>query len=231
MLFRSVAITRAKDALIVSGSEGSGRSGSWYEKVRAALLPPESASAGGDDMSVAVTDGDDMTVAKIITAETEGKAEGPAAQEGGHVDPRLSGPLPTGQRLPVITGRGARYGTRFHALMDRLTAGAPLERAAAQRELGIAEREFGAMWEQAQRVLSAPGLARFFDPSRYKRAMNEVSYMVETGEVRRIDRLVEFEDEMWVLDYKTGDVRTADPALLAEYRAQLAEYCAAVSRL
>src|SRR6185295_12295227 len=33
-----VAMTRAKQALIVSGSEGKGRAGSWYEKVRVAVL-------------------------------------------------------------------------------------------------------------------------------------------------------------------------------------------------
>ena len=87
------------------------------------------------------------------------------------------------------------------------------------------------MWEQAQRVLSSPALARFFDPSQYKRAANEVSYVIETGEVRRIDRLVEFEDEMWVLDYKTGNAGATDLTLMEEYRAQLADYCAAIRRL
>jgi ATP-dependent helicase/nuclease subunit A len=55
--------------------------------------------------------------------------------------------------------------------------------------------------------------------------------MIETGEVRRVDRLVEFDDEMWVLDYKTGDSRSVDPLLLEQYRAQVAEYCAAMRRL
>ena len=44
-------------------------------------------------------------------------------------------------------------------------------------------------------------------------------YVNARGELKRIDRLVEFDDEVWVLDYKTGD--SADPA---PYRAQLAEY-------
>jgi ATP-dependent helicase/nuclease subunit A len=87
------------------------------------------------------------------------------------------------------------------------------------------------LWEQAQRVLAAPGLVRFFDPAQFKRAANEVSYMIETGEVRRIDRLVEFEDEMWVLDYKTGDARSVEPLLLEQYRGQVLEYCAAMRRL
>jgi ATP-dependent helicase/nuclease subunit A len=114
--------------------------------------------------------------------------------------------------------------------MERLTGSVPAGRDVVQRELGLSEREFAPLWDQAQRLLAAPDLARFFDPAQFKRAANEVSYMIETGEVRRIDRLVEFEDEMWVLDYKTGDAKSAGP-LLDEYRTQVADYCAAMRRL
>jgi ATP-dependent helicase/nuclease subunit A len=226
-----VAMTRAQQALIVSGSDGKGRSGSWYEKVRRAIIPPGGATAGEDDMSVAVVHGDDLAGAKAAGESAEAKAAPRAAEEGQRVNPRLNGPLPTGERLPAVTGRGARYGTQFHALMDRLTAGVPAGRAAVQRDLGLAEHDFAPMWAQAQRILAAPELTRFFDPSQYKRAANEVSYMIETGEVRRIDRLVEFDEEMWVLDYKTGDPNTIDPTLMEQYRGQLAEYCAAMRRL
>jgi ATP-dependent helicase/nuclease subunit A len=112
--------------------------------------------------------------------------------------------------------------------MERMTAGAPADRAAVQRALGLPEREFGPMWEQASRVLAAPELARFFDPKRYTRAVNEIAYVGEDGDVRRIDRLVELDDALWVLDYKTGDSAAIDPELLAQYRAQLMEYRAAM---
>jgi ATP-dependent exoDNAse (exonuclease V) beta subunit len=36
---------------------------------------------------------------------------------------------------------------------------------------------------------------------------------------------------LWVLDYKTGDARSVEPALLEQYRAQVAEYCSAMRRL
>jgi ATP-dependent helicase/nuclease subunit A len=55
-----------------------------------------------------------------------------------------------------------------------------------------------------------------------------VSYITETGQVRRIDRLVEFDDAVWVLDYKTGTAKAADRVLLEQYRAQVAEYRAAM---
>ena len=77
-------------------------------------------------------------------------------------------------------------------------------------------------------VLKSPALARFFDPRQFLRAQNEVSYTTGSGDVRRIDRLVEFEDAVWVLDYKTGNEEAAGAALIEEYRAQIAEYCAAM---
>jgi ATP-dependent helicase/nuclease subunit A len=111
--------------------------------------------------------------------------------------------------------------------MERLTGSVSAERAAVRRALGLTERAFAPMWEQAQRVLAAPALARFFDPSRHVRALNEVPYVTANGEVRRIDRLVEFTDEVWVLDYKSGGP-PADAALAQAYREQLVEYRSAM---
>jgi ATP-dependent helicase/nuclease subunit A len=44
-------------------------------------------------------------------------------------------------------------------------------------------------------------------------------YVNAAGELKRIDRLVEFDDEVWVLDYKLRD--SANAAL---YHTQLQEY-------
>ena len=75
------------------------------------------------------------------------------------------------------------------------------------------------LWQQAQALLADASLQRFFDPRHYLVANNEMPYVNARGETRRIDRLVEFGDEVWVLDYKLGE--SGDPA---PYRAQLAEY-------
>jgi ATP-dependent helicase/nuclease subunit A len=225
-----VAMTRAQQALIVSGSEARGQ-GSWYEKVRAAVCAAEGAAAGEDDMSAAVIHGDDLAGPRAVGGRVGVRADPGGADEARRADPRLGSPFPTGARSALLARRAVRYGTQFHALMERLTGGAPVGREAVLRDSGLSEREFAPLWEQAQRVLAAPGLARFFDPAQFKRAANEVSYMIETGEVRRIDRLVEFEDAMWVLDYKTGDARSVDPLLLEQYRGQVLEYCTAMRRL
>ena len=207
-----VAMTRAQQALIVSGCEGRGRAGSWYEKVRAAV---RGAVTDADDMSAVACIGDDLA-GGVADARPERE---PVADDV--FDPRLSVPVPTGERRQLPSGRGLDYGVRFHALMERLTASAPAGRDEIERELGLPGREFSAMWDQAQRVMSAH--ARFFDARQLRDAVNEVSYVNASGEVRRIDRLVECEDAVWVLDYKTGEPN-ADAALLAQYRSQLAEY-------
>jgi len=216
-----VAMTRAQQVLIVSGSEGRGQKGSWHDKVRAAAL----AAPGAVEKDGAVTLGDDLAGAKA--AQTK-KAAGAKAAE--RADPRLNAPLPTGERREALTGHGLSYGMHFHALMDRLSVGVPIERAALARALGLAEREFAPMWEQAQRVLASPALNRFFDAKQFKRAANEVSYVTEKGDVRRIDRLVDLDDAVWVLDYKTGETKSTSDELLTQYRAQVAEYCTAIGK-
>ena len=54
-------------------------------------------------------------------------------------------------------------------------------------------------------------------------ACNEMPYVNAQGELKRIDRLVEFDGEVWVLDYKLGDSEDAP-----RYRAQMQEYRAAM---
>ena len=46
------------------------------------------------------------------------------------------------------------------------------------------------------------------------------------GVLRRIDRLVEFDDAIWVLDYKSSG---SDTLRLGEYREQVSAYCQAVA--
>jgi ATP-dependent helicase/nuclease subunit A len=89
------------------------------------------------------------------------------------------------------------------------------------------------LWKDAATLLEAPHLRRFFDPTCYLNAYNELPYASGAGEMRRIDRLVEFADEVWILDYKTGErVAAADLARrAAPYRAQMQSYRDAVRQV
>ena len=93
-----------------------------------------------------------------------------------------------------------------------------------RRELGLSEREFAPLWKQAQGLLTNAALSRFFDPRQFVAAANEVPLVLRSGEQRRIDRLVELEDEAWVIDYKTGSLKGTDEITLREYQTQVTEY-------
>jgi ATP-dependent helicase/nuclease subunit A len=98
-----------------------------------------------------------------------------------------------------------------------------IRRAELQQCLAIPAEEIESLWQQAQHLLTSPQLARFFDAQQYLSACNEMPYINAKGELKRIDRLVEFDEEVWVLDYKLGDSEDA-----ARYRAQMHEYRAAM---
>jgi ATP-dependent helicase/nuclease subunit A len=194
-----VAMTRAKQVLLVSGS-GALIVDTWYERIANAhtgqaenLLLSEPVAALGRERATAAL----------------------------HIDSRLTQLLPTGTRKPVMTAP-QRRGIWLHSLMQHLaptTIVVTLEKDALQHRLNIPADEIEILWQQAQHLLTAPPLARYFDPQQYRNACNEMPYVNAKGELKRIDRLVEFDDEVWVLDYKLSD--SADES---RHQAQMQEY-------
>lgn len=197
-----VAITRAKQALLVSGNGRSAEAElkknelSWYDRIAQLQAPADNPLLGA---------------AGAIDTGTKAASV--------PVDAALQRPLPTGQRAPSMTLE-QRRGTWLHALLQHLSvAGAIADEAAMQSQCGIPADEMDALWQQAQQLMAQPHLQRFFDAALYRSAHNEMPYVNAQGELKRIDRLVEFDTEVWVLDYKTG--ASHDPA---PYRAQMNEY-------
>jgi ATP-dependent helicase/nuclease subunit A len=145
--------------------------------------------------------------------------------------------MPTGTRKAVMTD-AQRRGIWLHALLQHLTTPSPLtplpqagegsasarervsiQKANLQQRLNIPASEIETLWQQAQHLLTSPPLARFFDAQQYHSASNEMPYVNAAGELKRIDRLVEFDNEVWVLDYKLGASEEA-----ARHQAQMQEY-------
>ena len=212
-----VAMTRARQLLVVSGAETRSKGMTWYARVQAGVL-----AAGGRTLA----DGRVLygALPEADTYPVEGSSVSPDAVPG-----TLITRLAIGVREDDTGNTGTRYGVAFHRVMEKLTTGAPLDDA-LRRTLGLRPAEWTALVEQAHQLVARPDLQRYFDATRYGRATNEVPYADATGAVRRIDRLVEFDDEVWVLDYKTGSSDL--PATLAEaYREQLGAYCAAAATL
>ncbi|HEY4698201.1 MAG TPA: UvrD-helicase domain-containing protein [Gallionella sp.] len=216
-----VAMTRAQQALIVGGNskgedkEEKKKSPSWYDRIATVV-------------------GEQLNPLHVVTPRPqagEGQGRGEEAE--------LPAILPTGKRAARNTEQQQR-GIWLHALLQHLAPPSPLtgfaplaalspqagegsaaarEREALRQILAIPSAEIDSLWQQAQRLLTSPQLARFFDARQYRSACNEMPYVNAAGELKRIDRLVEFDDEVWVLDYKLGDSED-----VARHQAQMQEY-------
>ena len=221
-----VAMTRAQQALIVSGCDSPTVGRSWYQRIRSAVATRLGESAADTDRPL--TYGDDLTA-------SAGGGPAPVASREKMQTPLAPDPpavLPTGSRRESLANPGQAYGETFHAVMDFASRLPAITEEALMARLGITRPDAGHYLEQARRLMSAPALRRFFDESQYLRAFNELSLALDDGKLRRLDRVVEFEREAWVLDYKTGRRESLDgSALEAEYRAQVTEYCAALRQV
>lgn len=137
--------------------------------------------------------------------------------------------------LPATTASGTEpftdaidEGIALHTLLERITHN-------AQWPIILPDAETVAYWlqcsltlaelvcERAETILSRPELERFFNPAYFCAAHNELDVMTAAG-LLRIDRLVVFDRDVWILDYK----RNVLDIERAAYAAQLAGYRRAV---
>ncbi|MBI4809493.1 MAG: UvrD-helicase domain-containing protein [Nitrosomonadales bacterium] len=224
-----VAMTRAQQALIVSGNQGARETKqvTWYARIGAVVTEQSNRllAVSPDGTTSHSTKPASGQVAGYRPQAGEGQGRGLEFKET-----ELPAILPTGKRAARNTTQQQR-GIWLHALLQHLTVlysprplgEGPGVREILQQRLAIPAEEIESLWQQAQNLLTSPQLARFFDTKQYRAASNEMPYVNAEGELKRIDRLVEFDDEVWVLDYKLGDSEDA-----GRYRAQMQEYQAAM---
>jgi ATP-dependent helicase/nuclease subunit A len=192
-----VALTRAAQGLIVSGDANKN---DWLARVGAAWqnlgLPADLPTAAAE---------------ATATAAVPARIDAPAV----------------GQRVtPPSAHPAAASGELFHACLEHhAPPGTPRDLPGLAARLGL-EAELKSTEAAARALLARPHLARFFEPAQYRRAHNEWSLLDDSGRLQRLDRVVEFDDAVWLIDYKTGDdSRNLSDAQLAErHRAQLAGY-------
>jgi len=212
-----VAMTRAKQALLVSGN-GAQIEDMWYQRI-AAVLVETTANPLAQRVADAAMPHD------IQPCDPAASVFSPQSYV---VDSRLCQAFPVGTRKPVMN-EAQRYGIWLHGLMEHLPGSAEIDdvlKGALQRKLNIPSGRMDALWQHALDLLNAPALKRFFDARQHLAASNELAYVNADGQLRRIDRLVEFEEEVWVLDYKTGENTTSQT-----YSLQLEEYRAAMQTI
>jgi ATP-dependent helicase/nuclease subunit A len=206
-----VAMTRARQVLMVSGVT-SRRSGGWHQLISAGLA--DNADGG------LIVHGDALTQ-RPVTAPVEVPVQGsitlPAAIQQAY---------PVGQRKVSDETSATQYGNLVHAL---LAAIAPPQICTDEglRVSFSGQLEFESALRCVRDIVQQPQLRRFFNPKQYQSSHNEYAYLRADGSTHRIDRLVVFEDEVWVLDYKTDQQISANE-LISRHREQLAEYRSAM---
>jgi ATP-dependent helicase/nuclease subunit A len=206
-----VAATRARDLLIISGvagKRGAGADGvvegSWYDRLGAApVMTPQASGLPG-------LPGCEQEFSLALFA--------PQAMPG------AAPPEPE----PEFSTAAIDEGIALHALLERLTdSGAwPVQIPDAgtiARWLGCGISLAGVVQAQAGAILTRPGLQRYFDPALYRAARNEMDVIAD-GRLLRLDRVVIFDDEVWILDYKRAFLEVERPG----YEGQLAQYRSAM---
>jgi ATP-dependent helicase/nuclease subunit A len=131
----------------------------------------------------------------------------PPAMPAPPADRSASEPTGVGARRPADPPEAA-FGTLLHAWLEHRTGGMDEHAIATLLSLDAVQAE--TLAATARRILDQPELAPAFDPSRYLRAHNELEFLDADGRSARMDRLVEFAEEVWVLDYKSGGLEEPD---------------------
>ncbi|MHB8914486.1 MAG: UvrD-helicase domain-containing protein [Thiobacillus sp.] len=200
-----VAVTRATQGLIISGDA---KRNAWLTRTRDAWLLPQPA-----DLPQACAA--DLPVTPLSSATLAA--------------------VTIGQRIPVIERNElAAAGELFHACLEHHAPPATgRDLRGLARAMGLSESRHDAIIQAALSLMASPQLTRFFEPSHYLRAHNELTILDEEGATQRLDRVVEFDDEVWVLDYKTGTeaLHETHASLQTRHGAQLARYTDLLAKL
>jgi ATP-dependent helicase/nuclease subunit A len=212
-----VAMTRARQALFVSGIQGANQElANWLGLLAPALSEAHAEISGSPAMTW-------CDAPLPASPDGAGTRTAQSTESGDALVPAI------GLYRPPSPAE-ADFGIGVHACLEWLTQGIPESETLAR--LGLDPELTQATHAAVQRILAIPELALAFDPIRHLRAHNEMEFQDAEGRIFRIDRLIEFADEIWVLDYKTGGLTEPDPALRAQAHAeQLDGYLTAMRQL
>ncbi|MEI9989271.1 MAG: double-strand break repair helicase AddA [Rhizomicrobium sp.] len=245
-----VALTRARDRLVVCGFEGKRgvKDGSWYTLAkRAAEAIGVKLTRGGEALHV-VGEADDLVAAGMVpTVAAAPLASGwlstPAPRDV--PAPRLVRPFDAAGMdepatlSPLADNKQFRRGLLVHALLAHLPEVAKVERPALAlrflRLRNVPDDEAETLARETLRVLDDPAFAAAFaEGSRAEVAI--VADLPELGEAARvngrIDRLALTDDSVLIVDFKTNrppPTREDDVAPL--YLTQMALYRAAAAKI
>ena len=152
-----------------------------------------------------------------------------------------------GITVEIFTGEGDKTaepdpeileeGTHFHKLLEFLTADSSKAQAAqipSEQEvmnwLGVDQAHAQKVLERTKKVLAAPELRKYLTSGQWIAAWNELDIAGQEGKGYRMDRLVELDDYIAIIDYKLT-IPEVGSEKYKKYREQLKNYQAELSRI
>jgi len=178
--------------------------------------------ASGAESAQAIRDPTWYTRLQLAASLSAGAAEAqPRPPGGGALEVRdfLPEPMPTGRRLTEPPESDAqRLGRAWHALLE-LGEAAQVESIAGT---------YGLTHEQGEQAAAAAARVRTSLPHLFAGAAHaEIEMVAADGELLRVDRLVELDDALWIIDFKwrVGEGERA------QYERQLRRYAEVLSEI
>ena len=128
-------------------------------------------------------------------------------------------------------------GTHFHKLLEFLTPHSGSQTTASMPSeqelmnwLSIDQEQAKKLTERVQMVMNAKSLQKYLTENQWVQAWNEIDIADKEGRSYRMDRLVEFDDHLAILDYKLTIPKEGDEKY-EKYRKQLKGYQAELGRI
>jgi ATP-dependent helicase/nuclease subunit A len=243
-----VAMTRAQQGLWISGVQSNKKEGinekSWYGRALAAGMETVDITQWGEDQPMqkleSTVQGSEAfqinhfqlswDAAKQAHQETITHIESGALAESAKAKQQLQA---AEQPDPEILEEG----THFHQLLEFLTVHSgtrvnvtmPSE-PELMNWLSIDQAQAKKLMERVQVVLDTPTLKPYLTEGQWLQAWNELDIADQQGRGYRIDRLVEFDDHLAILDYKLTIPEEGSEAY-NKYRMQLNNYKVELKRI
>ena len=245
-----VAMTRAKQGLWISGAAGNTKSGinerSWYGRALAAGIPVLDMS----DLSQEDTPEFEEEIKADLgsmpfkidhfqTAWDQAKTSyqnSIAKIESGALAKELAEKL-LEQEKEMPDPEILEEGTNFHKLLEFLTPDSnsqikppmPSEQE-LMNWLGVDAEHAKRLLTRTQAVMEAPELKPYLTSGQWVQAWNELDIASQEGKSYRMDRLVELDDHLAIIDYKLT-IPEVGSEKYESYRKQLQGYQAELTRI
>jgi ATP-dependent helicase/nuclease subunit A len=245
-----VAMTRSKQGLWISGVAAKSKSGikerSWYGRALAAGIPTldidalNLPSVAIDTKEIEVERG--SMPFKIDHFQVEWGSAITTHQE--HLAKIESGALAQELRAKALEQakeepdpETLEEGTNFHKLLEFITPDSANQNKPAMPSeqelmnwLGVDQGGANKLIAHVQKVLTTPELKHYLTSGEWVQAWNELDIASEQGKSYRMDRLVEFDEHLAIIDYKLT-IPEVGSEKYEKYRKQLQGYQAELTRI